>query len=114
MSKLATEQATALLAADPFVIVRMWIDDEGDQDYDFEPITVATNALWNKKELDQFVKDCHPEYGSELRSCQAVYLCHLKLDQERYPNYGSFWDLIESELIATEPFAVDDGTAVEV
>lgn len=112
--KLTAEQATALLAADPFVIVCMIIDSEGNQDYDFEAITVATNALWNKKELDQFVKDNHPEYGGELRSCQAVYLCHLKLAQESYPDYGSFWDLVESELIASEPFVVDDGTAVEV
>lgn len=106
--KLATDQAAAILAADPFVIVRVVIDKEGYLDFDFEPITVATNVMWDAKELDRFVKDEQEAYSEGLSLCQATYLCHLERDQDDAPSYHPFWSLTEAVLLGSEPFDPSD------
>lgn len=102
--KLTLEQASALLATEPFFIVQIFIDSEGYQSRDFPPIIQATNVLWDVEMTGKWLKNDAKELGQEFRACMATYLCHVRYMTEDYPYEGGYWDTVECELMAAEPF----------
>lgn len=97
---LTTEQANALLNADPFVIVQIIFDGEGIQ---HGSIIEASNLSWGLEGLDDrfWADEIQPAFAQE---CAVTYLCHMKMEQDELPRYGAFWNVYETEILATEPW----------
>lgn len=112
--KLTTEQATALLAADPFVIVQIiWngitFEDDDYEKREFNTYLMATN-INNEHCMDDLVKRLDEEVEQsidDIRKGISLYLCQMKF-AESYIEYSGretdpFWEIVSHELISTEP-----------
>lgn len=98
--KLTVEQANAMLALEPFAIVRVCIDNDGELLNDFDPILVATNVAF-EGEATILEAAGMGRQSFELTSCQAAYLCHLQWGMDIYGE--TFLDIVEMDLIEVEP-----------
>lgn len=113
MSQLTVEQASALLAAEPFMIVSV-LYREADDAFPFHAAMRATN-ISNEHCLDELISNLDFEVDTVLNSVPngySTYLCQMKF-AESYIEYSGwetapFWEIVSYELIGTEPIVLED------
>lgn len=103
--KLTNKQALAIVQAEPFLIGRIVLDDDGIV---LDECWVASNIMYEWRDLPR-TRLCDV-YADDFRSSVATYLCHVQLEQEALPRYGNFLDIVEMELLYVELLPVEEET----
>lgn len=124
MTKLTVEQASALLAAESFIIVQIvWngIDGDDDENYErreFNAYIEATN-IPTEHSLDDLRKHLNEEVSESLIGLQkgiSLYLCQMHfVDSGTYALYSHddflgagesdpYWEMVSYELMSHEPW----------